>query len=110
MAIAAHVQVIWCVKCEVAVMWSLMADAESPKTLFELLYAWLPADVTARVMYDNACNALQYILNREPELGRRLEFYIDAMHFKGHKGCCESYNSGDSHRLSDPLFSDAFLS
>lgn len=71
-----------------------MADAESPNTLFEMLATRLPDGAKARLMYDNGCNTLQYILNREPELCRRLEIYIDAMHMVEHIRCCPTFNTG----------------
>lgn len=75
-------------------MSSLMADAESPATPFELLYTRSLEDHRLRAIYDNGCNALHYFLNREPEVCQRIEWYIDELHFKGHKGCCIAYDTG----------------
>jgi hypothetical protein len=75
-------------------MFALMADAESPGTIFELLYTMLPENAQARIMYDNACNAEHYFLNREPEFTKNLEFYVDEFHFAGHRQCCRAYNTG----------------
>jgi hypothetical protein len=36
-------------------MWWMMADAESPAPLFDLIYARLPEGHELRVIYDNAC-------------------------------------------------------
>jgi hypothetical protein len=87
-------QVAWCAHCKAPVMSSLMADAESPSTAFELLATRLPDDHHLRVIYDNACNSCHYFLNREPELCRLIEWYIDELHFKGHKACCIAYDTG----------------
>ena len=86
--------------CKKAVMWSLMANAESPRTLFELLFTRLPEGTKPRITYDNACNTMQYMLNREPEFCRDCELYIDALHFRGHKGCCTAYDTGAQHAAS----------
>lgn len=75
-------------------MWSLMADAESPQTIFELIYTRFPDNAHMRIMYDNACNAHHYFLNREAEYSRDLQFYIDYFHFKGHKNCSLAYGTG----------------
>jgi hypothetical protein len=92
-------QVVWCLVCGQSPMFALMAAAESPATLFELLYTRLPANATARIMYDNACNAEQYFLNREPKFARNLEFYVDNFHFQGHTHCCKAYDTGTApHR------------
>jgi hypothetical protein len=72
-----------------------MADAESPASLCELLYTRFPGDTPNRIAYDNACNAIHYMLNREPDFARNVDFYIDSLHFtKGHPKCCKSYDTG----------------
>lgn len=43
-------------------------------------------------MYDNACNAHAYALNREPHFFKFTNFLVDALHFYGHKHCAFSYN------------------
>jgi len=97
-------QVVWCMACTKAIMWSLMADAESPRTLSEQLFTRLPEGAQPRIMYDNACNTLQYMLKREPEFCKDCELYIDAPHFKGHKGCCTAC---DTSRALHQLAGDA---
>jgi hypothetical protein len=73
-----------------------MTDAESPGTLFELLYLFFN-EGPKRVVYDNACNLLAYILNRDPAWARDLRVFIDALHFKGHTGCATSLDAGTNH-------------
>lgn len=99
------VQVAWCVHCKAPVMTSLMADAESPSTFFELLYTRLPAGHRLRAIYDNACNSLHYFLNREAEFCELIEWYIDELHFKGHKACCIAYDTG---MCDSPCFDQVF--
>jgi hypothetical protein len=111
-----------------------MTDAESPATVFELLYYFFPdmsqapAQVPAqggndheaaqtetnegaaadeelaaaqrvqpaggRFVYDNACNALTYALNRDPKWARQWRMFIDKLHFKGHTACAASLDAG----------------
>ena len=84
---------IWCILCQCAVAWSLMADAESPATLFELLYIFFP-EVALRIAYDNGCNLLTYGLNRDPRWIAAVRIFIDGMHAKGHTACARSFDVG----------------
>ena len=84
---------LWCIACQCAVAWSLMAASESPATLFELLYLYFP-EAPLRIAYDNGCNFLVYALNRDPVWASRLRVFIDPPHFKGHTGCAGSFNTG----------------
>ena len=45
------------------------------------------------IVYDNACNLATYALSREPLLFRDTVFAVDALHFKGHVGCCAALDS-----------------
>jgi hypothetical protein len=47
---APALQVFWCTDCKKAVLWSLMADAESPQTVFEMLYTRFPTTPHLRLM------------------------------------------------------------
>ena len=38
------------------------------------------------VIYDNACNLRQYVLNREPEFFKHTKFLVDRFHWGNHKG------------------------
>jgi hypothetical protein len=60
-----------------------MADAESPATLFELLYSRFPEDAKIRMSYYHACNASHYVLNREAVFVKNLDWYINALHYSG---------------------------
>ena len=71
-----------------------MADSESPATLFELLYVFFAFFHMLRVIYDNACNLLAYMLNRDAEWASQHEVYIDGLHAKGHIGCAASFDTG----------------
>ena len=86
-------QVLWCPLCQAALAWSLMADAESPATMFELLYLGFPS-IESNIIYDNGCHLLDYMLNRDPEWARDKRVYIDALHAKGHVACATSLDTG----------------
>lgn len=52
--------------------------------------------LTMNLSYDNACNLIHYILNREPWLMKHLRLFIDALHQKTHKKCLPDFNTGAS--------------
>jgi hypothetical protein len=74
-------------------MWSLMADAESPQTVFEMLYTRFPQKPHVRLMYDNGCNAHHFLLGREPEFFSDTLQYIDNFHIVGHTYCSPAYDT-----------------
>lgn len=86
-------QAVWCAACKKALAWSLMTDAESPATPFELLYLFFPV-LRRRVVYDNSCHLLDYSLNRLPEWTELMQPLIDAFHANGHTSCAQSLNTG----------------
>ena len=71
-----------------------MADAESPQTPFVVVITHFLAEELVKMSYDNACNLIHYIANREPERLKNLLLFIDAMHCKGHTQCASTYNTG----------------
>jgi hypothetical protein len=89
----ACVQIIWCSKCDCAISWSLMTNAESPKSLFDLLYCYFP-DGAKRIVYDNGCNFLAYILNRAPGWAKQVQVFIDTLHKKGHVKGADGLDTG----------------
>lgn len=85
-------------------LWSLMADAESPATLFELLITRVPRGQFMRVIYDNACNAQHFFLNREAEMCKFFEFFVDELHWSGgHPHCSKAYNTGRRLTIIDAV-------
>ena len=71
-----------------------MPDSESPATLFELLYCFLPKDIALRIAYDNGCNFLAYALNRDPLWAAHIRVLVDELHAKGHLHCAASFDTG----------------
>ena len=82
----------WCTECGICPMFGLMADAESPKTVFDLLMT-RAEHAPSRVCYDDGCRLVQYALNREPEHFRATQFLIDNPHFKTHANCANEYDT-----------------
>lgn len=86
-------QFFWCLACRRCVLFVVMGDAESPRTLFEALYTRFPS-APQRFCFDNGCNVHNYILNREPHFFRDMEVYVDETHWQGHNHCSLAYNTG----------------
>lgn len=82
----------WCMECGICNCLAVMESAESPRTVFELLYCrWQRAP---RVLcYDNACNAIQYCLNRECQFFQDTSPFVDSMHYRDHKRCATDFDS-----------------
>ena len=70
-----------------------MTDAESPATVFELLYLFFPLK-RRKTVYDNACHLMDFSLNRAPEWTELMQPLIDAFHASGHTSCARSFNTG----------------
>lgn len=87
-------QFFWCLECRRCVLFVVMGDAESPRTLFEALYTRFPV-APQRFCFDNGCNVHNYILNREPRHFESMEVYVDETHWQGHNHCSVAYNTGE---------------
>jgi len=71
--------------------------------MFELVYLGM-LDIPSNIIYDNGCNFLDYMLNRDPEWALDKRVFIDALHAKGHVACACSLNTGASSGCSMPVF------
>lgn len=87
--------IVWCACCGKAVLFSLMTDSESPRTVFELLYTHCSV-APSRFQFDNGCNVHRYALHREPNFFKSTQFLVDHLHFAGHKNCSLAYSTGES--------------
>ncbi len=85
---------LWCSRCGICVMYCVMDKAESPQTVFEMMYTRMQ-QAPKRLVYDNGCNTHQYCFNREPEYFRETEFFVDEHHYAGHVACPADYNTKD---------------
>ena len=87
------VQILTCAGCKHVIGSATLSDFESPKTVFDYIISRFPPGTKLRICYDNGCNLLHYILNREPERAKDIEVYIDALHSAGHKQCLRAYST-----------------
>lgn len=82
--------IVFCLKCSRCIGFVVMRNAESPRTLFEVLYTrWKLAPKL--VAYDNGCHYHAFILYREPEWATNTTVGIDALHQPNHKDCSIAY-------------------
>jgi hypothetical protein len=82
---------VHCLDCGNTVGFTVMDHHESPRTLFDTVFQRWPIPPLL-IVYDNACNAHDYALNREPGFFKGTTFLVDAMHFKTHKSCAHAYD------------------
>lgn len=75
-----------------------MKDFEGPMTAFDILYRRFP-EPPGIVIYDNACALHRCCMKHAPAHFSRTKFYVDRVHWCGHKGCHEGYcmNSYDNN-------------
>lgn len=52
------------------------------------------------LIYDNACNLLHSILKRMPSMLEHYKFFVDSLHWAGHKHCSPYFNKAMSVALS----------
>lgn len=87
------VMLLWCMCCGKCLLFAIMPDAESPRTIFDLLYTHLPEPPQVFMM-DNGCNVHLFVKGREPQHFTGTRFLIDEMHFRDHTNCSQGYRSG----------------
>jgi len=83
----------WCLCCRRCVLFAIMPDAESPRTVFDLLYTHF-AEPPELFQLDNGCHLHAFITAREPAHFADMRVLIDQTHYKGHVECSEGYNTG----------------
>ena len=73
-----------------------MTDSESPGTLFELLYCFLKDLVgrTRKIVYDNGCHLVDYMINRDPAWSKKQRVFIDQLHAANHTSCSPLLSTG----------------
>ena len=69
-----------------------MSYSESPRFLFSLLLQYWER-APSLILYDNACHASEYCVNREPDFFKNSVFVIDKFHYRNHTACSRSFNS-----------------
>jgi hypothetical protein len=83
--------VVFCLDCQRCLGFSMMRHAKSPRTVMEFINTRFPV-APQLIVYDNACNAAQFALNRVPEFVKHTEWRVDAVHWPNHTTCAASYN------------------
>lgn len=73
-----------------------MTDAESPGTLFEVIYCYFRdlVNTTRKIVYDNGCHLIEYMLNRDPVWARKQRVFIDELHAPNHSSCSPLLSTG----------------
>ena len=71
--------------------YEVMAQCESPKLPFQILFTRFP-QAPHVIVYDNGCKLHVYCLNQEPGYFQNTLFLVDRFHWRGHTGCSSGYN------------------
>lgn len=82
-----------------------MVAPEGRKDLLKVLYERMPQEVLDQllVMFDFNCQEAEYMLNREPEMFKHTQLYIDRFHARTHK--CSSVFKLDAYPSLQELIS-----
>ena len=70
-----------------------MVKNESPGMIFDLIITRFRKEYNPVWVYDAACKAKEYGMNREPKRYCKLLFVSDPFHEKNHKACTKSHMS-----------------
>ena len=79
---------------------SLMTSGESPQMIFDIVMSRFPQDYSPNIIYDNACKAKEYGLNRESRRFMGLQITCDKFHENNHTACGESFKSSEYIKLN----------
>lgn len=90
--LGAGVLLFWCASHRICIGWTLLTEAESPKSVYDVL-ATRFQKMPQYIIYDNACNLFEYCHNRSPHLFRDTVFLSDAFHWVNHINCGCCFNS-----------------
>lgn len=85
--------IFWCTCCRKCILFSIMSDAESPRTPFDLLYTHMERP-PQQFQLDNGCNLHNFALAREPQYFAGMRVLVDEPHYRGHTNCSTNYNTG----------------
>ncbi len=71
-----------------------MKGSEGRRDLFNVLHEYYPSKELQQlcVIYDFACNANEYALNREPELFKKTRWFVDNFHKSGNHKCSDIHS------------------
>jgi hypothetical protein len=91
-ALAPGVVQFLCVEHKQCIGFVVLDAPESPRMVYEVLMTRFSQN-SCIVLYDNACNLLEYILNRDPHPLRNMSFFVDGFHYASHKNCTPGFNT-----------------
>ncbi|KAI9189995.1 hypothetical protein H9P43_001428 [Blastocladiella emersonii ATCC 22665] len=80
-----------CLCCRKCIGFQVLSNKESPRVVYQTLLTRFEK-MPQYVIYDNACNALEYCLNRNPAAFKDTIFAVDAFHMPNHSACAPSFN------------------
>jgi hypothetical protein len=86
------VLLVYCVQHSNCIGFVLMHDAESPRTVFELMLARFRVQPRI-IIYDNGCNLSEYVLNRAPAQFKKTAILVDGFHYSSHTNCAPSFDT-----------------
>lgn len=89
---APGVVLFYCEEHQKCIGFLVLDKHESPRQVFELI-ATRFQNLPQFVLYDNACNLSEYVLNRAPKLFQNTTFLVDPFHYASHKNCSPSFNA-----------------
>jgi CxC4 like cysteine cluster associated with KDZ transposases len=81
-----------CVEHKQCIGFVVLDAPESPRMVYEVLMTRF-SENPCIVLYDNACNLLEYILNRDPYPLRNISFFVDGFHYASHKNCTQGFDT-----------------
>jgi CxC4 like cysteine cluster associated with KDZ transposases len=91
-ALAPGVVQFLCVEHKQCIGFVVLDAPESPRMVYEVLMTRF-SENPCIVFYDNACNLLEYILNRDPYPLRNISFFVDGFHYASHKNCSPGFDT-----------------
>lgn len=100
--LAPGVLYFFCVQHQKCIGFVILKSAESPKLITELLLTRF-AKMPSIVLYDNACNLSEFVLNRYPKPFLETKFYVDGFHYSSHVNCGPCYNASEHPSLTKEL-------
>lgn len=100
--LGAGVIFFYCVEHNTCIGFIILQKAESPKIISQFLLTRFKT-MPKVILYDNACNLLEFILNRSPIPFEDTRFYVDAFHYESHINCSNSFNSADHPIITKDL-------
>ncbi|KAI9140582.1 hypothetical protein BKA69DRAFT_1029440, partial [Paraphysoderma sedebokerense] len=82
---------VFCAEHRICLGAYVLHEKESQATAFEFLYTRC-SQAPKYVVYDNACNVQEYVLNREPAFFKNTMFLVDGLHFQDHINCSAAFD------------------